>query len=1176
MHKLAVSLSQRIRLLLCLLAVAASVHPMQAAADEPAPGVQVAVLATTEQQITVQATIEGYTVEPVIEEGETLQRIVIPGTQQTTLPGAPQLPSHGVLLGVPTTAGVTVQVLEAHFTTRTAVHLAAAPPLPLDTAGFDDRLNDPPPDAGQMTAINTTDAFYPGPLAELGEVGNLREQPVVQVQFYPVQYNPHRGEVRLYHRLVVQLTWRPVITAAGADARWANSAYDALRQRILLNPTVVTRPPSPVPPIVTAAAQNTGALAANSATQRLKVGITEEGLYKLTPTDLINAGFDPNAINPQTLKLHNGGSEIAISVSGSEDGRFDGADMIIFYGQAYPSAYSTTNIYWLSAGGEPGRRITERNSAPIADVVVPDRFLTTLHAEEDTVYWQTMPGSGEDRWFWDKRLSPNTQEIPTSRTYTIRLSAPIPTAATATLRVRLKGYTGLAHRTRLYLNNTWVDEKAWQGQTQVDQQATVDQALLKEGDNVVRVEAVDSQAVVDQLLVNWIELEYWARYVADNNRIWFHGPAAGSYQFELTNFTDTAITLFDITDATTPVQLRNSVTSQSGRRYKVNFSDTAQTNSRYVAWVGPHYLTPVLLQVDEPSTWRTPGNGADMLLITHEDFYASALVLADFRRSQGLRVAVIKVGDLYDEFTDGHFSPVAIQQFVAYAYTNWQAPAPTYVLLLGDANQDYKDNLRNGTRNFVPSFNIDSTLFGEVSSDNRFVTVSGNDLLPDLFIGRLPAQSQQEAQGMVDKIMQYEQQPPNAPWQQQVLLVSDDDSTTFQEISQQVAATLPYYYRVNQVAVGVTEQPHATLLAYLRQGHVLVNYAGHGEFFAWGGSGDGGGYVLHETDVAGLANGHTLPIITVANCLNGFFAGPHDKPALAETFLRHPTGGAVAMWAPTSLGYPTGHKLLLEAFYRALFVDDRLHLGAATTQAQVATVSQSSFWRELIDTYVLFGDPATKVAIPTNFPYIRTTAPAAAATEVFLDQPIKVTFHKPMNPESITLSVNPADVTFVPTWNADQTEVTFTHANFGHGKRYEFRLSGQDQQGNELGVGVAPNPWTVVVTTDQLAPSALITAPTSVENGSILTTQPLTLFFSEGVRPTSVTYAITPYLSGSLQWTADGQRADFVHERFVEGERYTFTLLTATDRVGNKLEMPQQASFTVGKTLYTQFPLIAR
>ena len=69
------------------------------------------------------------------------------------------------------------------------------------------------------------------------------------------------------------------------------------------------------------------------------------------------------------------------------------------------------------------------------------------------------------------------------------------------------------------------------------------------------------------------------------------------------------------------------------------------------------------------------------------------------------------------------------------------SPAPTDVLLLGDATLDYKDNRQTGTRNYVPSQVIETEFWGEAPSDNWFVAVSGEDLLPDLLIGRLAAQT---------------------------------------------------------------------------------------------------------------------------------------------------------------------------------------------------------------------------------------------------------------------------------------------------------------------------------------------------------------------------------------------------------------------------------------------------
>ena len=118
---------------------------------------------------------------------------------------------------------------------------------------------------------------------------------------------------------------------------------------------------------------------------------------------------------------------------------------------------------------------------------------------------------------------------------------------------------------------------------------------------------------------------------------------------------------------------------------------------------------------------------------------------------------------------------------------------------MGDACQDYKDNLHTGTRNYVPSQNIESSLFGEISSDHWFVTVSGEDSLPDMFIGRLVAQTPQEADIMVAKVIDYDRHPPDSSWNTHALFVADDDESGFQVVSEQLASRLPYYYSRDRV-----------------------------------------------------------------------------------------------------------------------------------------------------------------------------------------------------------------------------------------------------------------------------------------------------------------------------------------------------------------------------------------
>ena len=74
--------------------------------------------------------------------------------------------------------------------------------------------------------------------------------------------------------------------------------------------------------------------------------------------------------------------------------------------------------------------------------------------------------------------------------------------------------------------------------------------------------------------------------------------------------------------------------------------------------------------------------------MTVPQFRAALEPLVAARQKQGLRVAVVDVEQVYDTFSDGEPGPEAIRAFVQYANSHWPAPAPRYLLLVGDASYD--------------------------------------------------------------------------------------------------------------------------------------------------------------------------------------------------------------------------------------------------------------------------------------------------------------------------------------------------------------------------------------------------------------------------------------------------------------------------------------------------------
>jgi hypothetical protein len=94
-------------------------------------------------------------------------------------------------------------------------------------------------------------------------------------------------------------------------------------------------------------------------------------------------------------------------------------------------------------------------------------------------------------------------------------------------------------------------------------------------------------------------------------------------------------------------------------------------------------------------------------------------------------------------------------------------------------------------------------------------------------------------------------------------------------------------------------------------------------------------------------------------CFTGSFQVP-GYPTLDEALVRHPLGGAVAAWGPTGLGITTAHESLATGFIETVLQGDEDHLGSAALAGKLKLATDHPGSPDLIDTYTLLGDPATR------------------------------------------------------------------------------------------------------------------------------------------------------------------------------------------------------------------------
>jgi hypothetical protein len=190
-----------------------------------------------------------------------------------------------------------------------------------------------------------------------------------------------------------------------------------------------------------------------------------------------------------------------------------------------------------------------------------------------------------------------------------------------------------------------------------------------------------------------------------------------------------------------------------------------------------------------------------------------------------------------------------------------------------------------------------------------------------------------------------------------VLLVADqnDDTSNFEQSSTDLSAGLPVDYAAHQIFRGALGDAvaHQALIDSVNNGQLLVNYAGHGSVQLWGSNGE----LLTNDDVTSWRNRTRLPFVVAMNCLNGLFDQVWDEESLAEALQRAPQGGAVAVWASSSVTPSATQALLNRELFRLIFQGTYATLGEAVSAAK-RVVSNPDLRRS----WIFFGDPAMRLS----------------------------------------------------------------------------------------------------------------------------------------------------------------------------------------------------------------------
>jgi len=332
----------------------------------------------------------------------------------------------------------------------------------------------------------------------------------------------------------------------------------------------------------------------------------------------------------------------------------------------------------------------------------------------------------------------------------------------------------------------------------------------------------------------------------------------------------------------------------------------------------------------------------------------AAQPLLERRQDQGLTTRAVSFEQITSEFGYGRPSAQAIRDFLAYAFHNWTQPSVKYVLLLGDASSDPRNFTGRDNGAPLPAFWA-KTSYLWTSSDPTLGAVNGEDGLPDLAIGRLPATTLEEAQALVQKVLAWEEGAQSLSGKAILVADNPDIAGDFEADIADIRASFLGGRDTQSILLSrYGANTRSEVLGALDQGASLLSYVGHGGPAVWASEN-----VLNSWDPPKLLAQSQQPLLMTFNCLNGYFVAP-NYDSLAEAFMKVEGRGTIAAFSPSGLSLDGPAHRFHKALMAEIVSGEHERLGDAVLAAQAA-YAETGLMPELLAVYHLFADPAMRI-----------------------------------------------------------------------------------------------------------------------------------------------------------------------------------------------------------------------
>ena len=735
-----------------------------------------------------------------------------------------------------------------------------------------------------------------------------------------------------------------------------------------------------------------------------KIAVLNDGIFKLDYAFLKNLGLDIDNLNPNDFKLYGNGGKMlpalnsdyrpddlkqnAVVVTGATDGSFDQGDYVLFYGQSphswtYNSSssffehdnhkYSDSTFYFItfSNTGESAKRITIQNSQSSPNTSVTTYNDYAFH-DRDAV---NLIHSG-DKWFGD------LFDIQTSYNYSfnfpnIDLSTPINAKFSIAARSGVvSSFTGLLNGTSTVVVCPSVNMGSYQ--SRFAELGTGSLSVAPTG-SVVNLTVTYSKPSIES--IGWmdeVEINVRRNLTMYGDQLFFRDIQSVGIGNVSTFNIGNATSISNVWEITDPYNIKEQSTILAGS----NMSFILSTDSlrSFVAFTN-NYKTQVygLGQIQNQNLHAVQTK--DMIILSHPKFLTQASQIADFHSNEGLNVLIVTPQQIYNEFSSGSQDIIATRDFIRMLYNRASSSSelPDYLLLFGDGSYDNKNRI-TGNSNFIPTYQSPNSIdvIGSYVSDDYYGLLDNNEgswvgtEFLDIAIGRLPVKSQEEANNVVHKILNYNTSATMQDWRNLVTFIGDDeDNNTHMSQANSLAGQVESNdkeYNVNKIFLDAFQQEstpggdrypevNKAINEAVENGSLIINYTGHG-----GEAGLAHERILTISDVTSWENTNSYPLFVTATCeLSRFDDAGRTSAGELMLIGEH---GAIALFTTVRLVFSGPNFNLNQDFFDEVFIPTS---GVMPTVGQVfmdvknlnANVTNNR-------NFTLLGDPALRLAYPIH------------------------------------------------------------------------------------------------------------------------------------------------------------------------------------------------------------------